>query len=157
MGSFHWGCRCGSRGILADSRVKWRSDRFQSALGYQRWRRARPDHAVEHMRSCVARPKAIDCLEPRKRRTGNAHASGSRAPDALELFDRAYILLALISYALLHGRRQPLSVPEHCRALTSHQGILWRPRKATTSSSSKKECPLRRGPKVSRSKTRLAR
>src|SRR5262249_17177065 len=76
-------------------------------------RRTRFDHVNEYLGCGVARAEAPDCLEPRQRRAGYAHASGNRAPDALELSDRAHVLLAVVPHALLHGRCKPLPLPQY--------------------------------------------
>jgi len=48
---------------------------------------------------------------------GVAMPPGSRTLDALELPDGAHFVLAVVPDAVLHGRGEPLSVPEHHRAI----------------------------------------
>ncbi len=69
--------------------------------------------AAEYLGSGLAHSEASDCLDARRCQSGHAHAGRNGTPYALELSHRADVFLAVFPDALLHGRCQPLSIPQH--------------------------------------------
>src|SRR5882762_9894989 len=118
MGARDWDFDCGDRGVVARSRFEWRTQRFECAPSYRGWRRPRVRDATEYVGRGVARAEAADRVGAHKRRTRHTDAARVRTTHALELPDGAHFVLAVIPDAVLHGRRQPLPVSEHRRAIT---------------------------------------
>src|SRR5712664_443118 len=123
MGACDWNFDCGDRSVLAGSCAKWRAQCFECASGDQRWRRTRVGDAAEYVGRGVAGAEAADRVGADERGAGRADAAGSGPLDALELLDGAHFILAIVPDAVLHGRREPLSVPEYHRAMKLVEGF----------------------------------
>src|SRR6266446_5534782 len=113
---------CGDCRLLAGARSEWRAQRFQCPPRHQRWWRTRTHHAAEYLGSGLAHTETPDCLDARGCQSGHAHARRNGTPHALELSHRSNFVLAVLSDALLHGRRQPLPVSQHHRAINRAEG-----------------------------------